>query len=63
MASIAAAYGVRFTAHGLTTAMWLAEDTMSEPVVPHRGLLRVPDVRELPKRLLPRYQDELGIAT
>ncbi len=63
VANIAAAYGVRFTAHGLTTAMWLGEDTMNEPVVPHRGLLRVPDVRELPKRLLPRYQDELGIAS
>ncbi len=62
VANLAAAYGVRFTAHGLTTAAWLAEDTMSEPVVPHHGLLRVPDVRQMPKYLLPRYQDELGIA-
>jgi o-succinylbenzoate synthase len=63
VAACAAAFGSATYAHGLATAAWLAEDTVSKPLLTQRGALKIPDVSELPKYLLFRYQDELGIAT
>jgi len=57
----AGAYGSFKFAHGLGTARLLAEDTLTEPLLPMNGYLMVPEVRDLPGRLLPRYKLELGI--
>ena len=63
VASCAAAFGSKTHAHGLSTASWLAEDTLTSPLLPDQGTLHIPDVYDLPKYLLPRYKDELGIAS
>jgi O-succinylbenzoate synthase len=60
-ATCAAAYGSFKFAHGLGTARLLAEDTLTESLVPDKGFMTIPDVREIPYRLLPRYQVELGM--
>ena len=58
----ASAFGCKLCAHGLATASWLAEDTLTTPLLPHDGGIKIPDIYDLPACLLPRYKDELGIA-
>lgn len=57
----AGAYGSFRYAHGIGTASLLAEDTLIEPLLPSNGFMMVPEVRDLPHRLQPRYQRELGV--
>jgi hypothetical protein len=48
LTACAAAFGSMQAAHGLSTALYLSRDTLKQPLIPERGRLSVPDVREIP---------------
>ncbi|MFZ5432760.1 MAG: o-succinylbenzoate synthase [Calditrichota bacterium] len=59
LSSLAATIGSRKRAHGLSTGLLLAEDTLTEPLHPTQGELPVPSVRSLPLMLTADLQKEL----
>jgi L-Ala-D/L-Glu epimerase len=48
-------------AHGLDTARLLASDTLTHPIIPDQGMLRVPDLASLPSLIREPYRTALGL--
>lgn len=61
LANLAVTQATATFAHGLGTAPLLDDDVLTVPLRPVRGLLNVPDVRELPSLLAEDLQAELEI--
>jgi len=61
LAHLAVTQGSATFAHGLATAPLLDDDVLTAPLRPCRGVLNVPDVRDLPSLLAEDLQAELEI--
>lgn len=60
-AALAAHGGDSALAHGLGTAALLEDDTFTVPLIPRHGLLRIPNIRDLPGLLREDLRHELQL--
>ncbi|MBI5058703.1 o-succinylbenzoate synthase [candidate division KSB1 bacterium] len=62
VAAAAAALPGPTVAHGIGTATHFSEDVTEDPLLPESGMLRIPDVRELPGMLRSAYLRKLQLS-